>query len=59
MAKNTGIRLSTKLTLVTAALIILTVLISVFVTLYFGNQIAEDSIDKKLKNSQLIQQEFN
>jgi len=59
MAKNTGIRLSTKLTLVTAALIILTVLISVFVTLYFGNQIAEDSIDKKLKNSQQIQQEFN
>jgi len=59
MAKNTGIRLSTKLTLVTAALIILTVLISVFVTLYFGNQIAEDSIDKKLNNSQQIQQEFN
>lgn len=59
MAKNTGIRLSTKLTLVTAALIILTVLISVFVTLYFGNQIADDSIDKKLKNSHLIQQEFN
>lgn len=59
MAKSTGIRLSTKLTLVTAALIILTVLISVFVTLYFGNQIADDSIDKKLKNSHLIQQEFN
>lgn len=59
MANNNGVKLSTKLTLMTAFLITLTVLISVFITLYYGNQIAEDSINKKLNSSQLIQQEFN
>ena len=58
MSQNNGLRLSTKMTLVTAALITLTVVVSVFVTLYFGNQIANESIDRKLNSSQLIQEEF-
>ncbi|WP_223787387.1 serine/threonine-protein kinase [Marinicella meishanensis] len=59
MAQKSGIKLSTQLTLITAIMIVLTVLSSIFITLYFGNQIAEDSISKKLTSSQLIQQEFN
>ncbi len=59
MANKTGLKLSTKLTLMTAFLITLTVLVSVFITLYYGNRIAEESINKKLNGSQLIQQEFN
>ncbi len=59
MTKSTRIKLSTKLTLMTAFLIMLTVLISVFITLYYGNKIAEESINKKLNSSQLIQQQLN
>ncbi len=59
MAQRPGIRLSSKLIIITAILIALTVLSSIFITLYYGNQIAEDSISKKLNSSQLIQQEFN
>lgn len=59
MAHRPGTKLSTKLTLITALLIALTVLSSIFITLYFGNQIAEESINKKLNSSQLIEQEFN
>ena len=59
MTNHTGVKLSTKLTLMTAFLITVTVLISVFITLYYGNRIAEESIGKKLSSSQLIQQEFN
>lgn len=59
MSHKVGVKLSTKLTLITALLITLTVLISIFITLYFGNQIANDSVSKKLNGSHLIQQEFN
>lgn len=59
MAEKSGIKLSTQLTFITAVMIVLTVLSSIFITLYFGNRIAEDSISKKLTSSQLIQQEFN
>ncbi len=59
MTRNTGIRLSTKMTIVAASLVIITLLISIFITLYFGNQMANESINKKLDSSQLIQQEFS
>ncbi len=59
MTKSRSIKLSTKLTLMTAFLIMLTILISVFITLYYGNKIAEESISKKLNSSQLIQQQLN
>ncbi len=59
MSNRTGITLSAKLTFITTALIILTVVTSVFVTLFFGNRIADEAISKKLNTSQLIQQEFN
>ncbi len=55
---QSGLKLSTKLTLITALLITLSVLLAVFVTFYFGNQIADDSIDNKLNSSHLIQEEF-
>jgi HAMP domain-containing protein len=59
MSQQHGFRLSSKMTLVTAGLITLTVLVSIFVTFYFGNQIADESINRKLNTSQLVQQEFN
>lgn len=59
MAKNSGIKLSSKLMLTTGILILLTVAVSIFITFYFGNQIANEGIEKKLNSSQLIQQEFN
>jgi serine/threonine-protein kinase len=59
MSNKVGMKLSTKLTLITALLITLTVLVSIFITLYFGNQIANESVSKKLNGSHLIQQEFN
>ncbi|MCB1582908.1 MAG: protein kinase [Marinicella sp.] len=58
MNTSSGLKLSTKLTLITAILITLSVIIAVFVTFYFGNQIADESIDKKLNSSHLIQDEF-
>jgi HAMP domain-containing protein len=58
MSQQTGLKLSTKLTLITALLITLSVIIAVFVTFYFGNQMADDSIEEKLNNSHLIQDEF-
>ncbi|MCX7554284.1 protein kinase [Marinicella sp. S1101] len=59
MAQQSGIKLSSKLMLITGFLILLTVAVSIFITLYFGNQIANEGIEKKLSSSQLIQQEFN
>lgn len=59
MAKQSGIKLSSKLMLTTGFLILLTVAVSIFITLYFGNKIANENIEKKLNSSQLIQQEFN
>ncbi len=53
-----GVKLSTQLTVVTSALIAVTALISVLVTLYFGQRIARQSIDKKLNTSQLVQEAF-
>jgi len=54
-----NMKLSTKLTLMTAFLMVLTIITSIFVTLYYGNKIAEESISKKLNSSQLIQQQLN
>lgn len=56
--KKKGLKLNTKLTWVLTSLIALTVLISVLVTFYFGNQMVERTIAQKLSSSQLIQDEF-
>ncbi len=59
MNNKNEINLSTKLILMTAFLMMLAIFISVFITLYYGNQIAQESISKKLMSSQLIQQQLN
>lgn len=53
-----GVKLNTKLTWVLTSLIALTVFISVLVSFYFGNQMANRTIDQKLSSAQLIQNEF-
>ena len=53
-----GLKLSTKLTWSVIGLITLTVVISIVVTLYFGQNMAQKSIQEKLNSSQLIQDEF-
>ncbi len=53
-----GLKLSTKLTWTVIGLITLTVMISILVTLYFGQNMAQKTIQEKLNNSQLIQDEF-
>jgi len=53
-----GFKLSTKLTWTVIGLISLTVIISIVVTLYFGQNMAQQTINEKLHSSQLIQDEF-
>jgi HAMP domain-containing protein len=56
--KKTGFNLNTKLTLTATSLIVVTVLITIIVTLYFGNKIGKSAIQNKLSSSQLIQNKF-
>jgi HAMP domain-containing protein len=56
--KKTGFNLNTKLTLTATSLIVVTVLITIIVTLYFGNKIGENAIQNKLSTSHLIQNKF-
>jgi HAMP domain-containing protein len=56
--KKTGLNLNTKLTLTATSLIVLTVLVTIIVTLYFGNKIGKNAIQNKLSTSQLIQNKF-
>ena len=50
--------LNTKLTLVTSLLIVATVIISVLITVFLGNNIGRESIQQKLSASQTVQQAF-
>lgn len=53
-----GIKLSTKLTWTVIGLISLTVAVAILVTLYFGQNMAGQTIREKLNSSQLIEKEF-
>ncbi|KAA3639859.1 MAG: serine/threonine protein kinase [Proteobacteria bacterium] len=53
-----SLKLSTKLTWTVIALISITVAVTILVTLYFGQNMAEQTIREKLNSSQLIENEF-
>jgi len=59
MKNKFQLNLSNKLIISTTIFILATVLISIFVTFYFGNQYSQANIDEKLSSGQSVQQAFS